>query len=118
MSAYSDWKCGALSDEGYRAACAQENAEEKAYLDSLYYDDLEVEDEMAYTGEGPIVFTVSEILPDDRQFENCDTDISTHDVRGSKYNTRCSWDTSADEMFEITSKLRKDGYQVMFKFDV
>ena len=116
MSAYSDWKCGALSDADYRSACAQENAEERAYLDNLYLD-VE-EDELAFVGEGPIIFLVSEILPDDRQFENCDTDISTHDVRGSKCNTRCSWDTSADEMFEISSKLRKDGYQVMFKFDV
>lgn len=36
MSAYSDWKCGALSDEDYAFACWREDAMDKAYLDKLY----------------------------------------------------------------------------------
>ena len=31
MSAYSDWKCGALSDEDYTAYCNREAAIDKAY---------------------------------------------------------------------------------------
>ena len=33
MSAYSDWKCGALSDEDYTAYCNHEAAKDKAYED-------------------------------------------------------------------------------------
>ena len=36
MSAYSDWKCGALSDEEYAYECWREDAMDKAYLDKLY----------------------------------------------------------------------------------
>lgn len=36
MSAYSDWKCGALSDEDYAYECWREDAMDKAYLDKLY----------------------------------------------------------------------------------
>lgn len=35
MSAYSDWKCGALSDADYSAECAREAAADKYYLDHL-----------------------------------------------------------------------------------
>ena len=37
MSAYSDWKCGALSDEDYTAYCNREAAMDKAYA----YQDLD-----------------------------------------------------------------------------
>lgn len=38
MSAYSDWKCGALSDENYAYACWREDAMDKAYFDQLDSD--------------------------------------------------------------------------------
>lgn len=48
MSAYSDWKCGALSDDEYAFACAWEARmdkalEERDYCD--YDDDDDWEDE-------------------------------------------------------------------------
>lgn len=35
MSAYSDWKCGALSDEDYAYECWREAAMDKAYFEKL-----------------------------------------------------------------------------------
>lgn len=35
MSAWSDWKCGALSDEDYTAECNREAAMDKAYFDKI-----------------------------------------------------------------------------------
>ena len=40
MSAYSEWKCGAISDEDYTASCNMEDARDKAALDQ---DDYSVE---------------------------------------------------------------------------
>lgn len=45
MSAYSDWKCGALSDEDYTAYCNREAAMDKAYE---YYEGPYDEDEEDY----------------------------------------------------------------------
>ena len=49
MSAYSDWKCGALSDEDYAFECWREDAmdkaiEEKEWNDA-FRDDEEEEEE-------------------------------------------------------------------------
>ena len=36
MSAYSDWKCGALTDSEYRAAMAREEARDRAIEEAEY----------------------------------------------------------------------------------
>ena len=47
MSAYSDWKCGALTDDEYAFCCSFEDAMDKAAEDAMYnehddeYDDYE-----------------------------------------------------------------------------
>jgi len=48
MSIYSDYKCGAMSYDEYKSACAQENRMEKYYEDHMYdeyYEDEECEEE-------------------------------------------------------------------------
>ena len=45
MSAYSDWKCGALSDDEYAFCCAWEDARDKAYEDAMYDRDYDEEEE-------------------------------------------------------------------------
>ena len=40
MSAYSEWKCGAISDEDYTASCNMEDARDKA---AFAQDDYSVE---------------------------------------------------------------------------
>lgn len=45
MSAYSDWKCGALSDDEYAFCCAWEYARDKAAEEQMYADDYEDYDE-------------------------------------------------------------------------
>ena len=45
MSAYSDWKCGALSDEDYTWECNREAAMDKAY-DDLMDREIDEEDEI------------------------------------------------------------------------
>ena len=42
MSSYSDWKCGAISDDEYTFMCNREAAMDK-YLEEL--DDRDIEDE-------------------------------------------------------------------------
>lgn len=37
MSAWSDWRCGALSDDEYRSISAYEDREDK-YLEELMYN--------------------------------------------------------------------------------
>lgn len=49
MSIYSDYKCGALSDEEFKALCIHENEKER-YYDLLiekqeYYNDDDFEEE-------------------------------------------------------------------------
>ena len=44
MSAYSDWKVGALSDEEYAFVCAWEDAMDKAAEERMYADDYDDED--------------------------------------------------------------------------
>ena len=38
MSAYSDWKCGALTDEEYNSYCAWEEARDRYYEEREMYD--------------------------------------------------------------------------------
>lgn len=38
MSAYSDWKCGALSDDEYSDHCAWEDRMDKAAMDKMFND--------------------------------------------------------------------------------
>ena len=38
MSAFSDWKCGALTDDEYAFACSWEDAMDKAAEDAMYND--------------------------------------------------------------------------------
>lgn len=38
MSAYSDWKCGALSDDEYDFCCRWEDAMDKAAEEQMYND--------------------------------------------------------------------------------
>lgn len=45
MSAYSDWKCGALSDEDYAYECWREDAMDKAYFEKDGPDDEEDEED-------------------------------------------------------------------------
>jgi hypothetical protein len=45
MSAYSDWKCGALSDDEYTFECNREAAMDK-YYEEMMYDDCEEEDDV------------------------------------------------------------------------
>lgn len=45
MSAYSDWKCGALTDEEYTSACNREAAMDRAYEDLDFRDNEEDYDE-------------------------------------------------------------------------
>ena len=45
MSAYSDWKCGALSDDEYAFACSWEAAMDKAAEDAMYDELCDNEDE-------------------------------------------------------------------------
>ena len=45
MSIYSDYKCGALTDEEFRSLTAEENRREKAALEELYYGPFDDEDE-------------------------------------------------------------------------
>ena len=41
MSAYSDWKCGALSDEDYAYACWREDAMDKALEERMWAEEYE-----------------------------------------------------------------------------
>lgn len=46
MSAYSDWKCGALTDEEYASWGAEFNRRERAYeYEQEYYDEENDEEE-------------------------------------------------------------------------
>jgi len=47
MSAWSDWKCGALSDEEYQNECARENRMERIYdmMDDAECDESWEDDE-------------------------------------------------------------------------
>ena len=38
MSAYSDWKCGALSDDEYAFCCSWEDVMDKAAEDKMFED--------------------------------------------------------------------------------
>jgi len=40
MSAYSDWKCGAISDEEYTTACNMEAARDKALEEKDFFTDV------------------------------------------------------------------------------
>lgn len=44
MSAYSDWKCGALSDDEYRDYCNWEARRDKYYEDMMFSETYEDED--------------------------------------------------------------------------
>ena len=52
MSAYSDYKVGALSEHEYRNSCTRENRREREYIDEweryAEEDDLVVDDEDDY----------------------------------------------------------------------
>lgn len=49
MSAYSDWKCGAMSDDEYRDYCSWEARQDKYLEDKMfaevYIDEEDCEDE-------------------------------------------------------------------------
>ena len=45
MSAYSDWKCGALSDEEYASHCAWEARQDKYLEDKMYEESFEEEED-------------------------------------------------------------------------
>lgn len=45
MSAYSDWKCGAISREEYDDYCRWEDERDRAYYEDCMYDDEEEDDE-------------------------------------------------------------------------
>ena len=38
MSAYSDWKCGAITEEEYNDYCRWEDNRDRAYEEVDYYD--------------------------------------------------------------------------------
>lgn len=45
MSAYSDWKCGAISEEEYNDYCRWEDARDRAYEPADYCDDYDEDEE-------------------------------------------------------------------------
>lgn len=51
MSAYSDWRCGAISDEEYKTAYNHERGEDHGIIDDLpfTYEIKEEEDNEQYT---------------------------------------------------------------------
>lgn len=52
MSIYSDYKCGALSEDEFHSLAAWKNRRERAYVDEferLYYKDEESEDEDGFS---------------------------------------------------------------------
>ena len=51
MSAYSDWKCGALSDDQYRDYCNWEARMDKYLEDKMYEDDYDDDEEDEYDEE-------------------------------------------------------------------
>ena len=56
MSIYSDYKCGALSDDEYRNICNRENARERAYVDDFERLYEEEADEEIDEEENPLGF--------------------------------------------------------------
>ena len=83
--------------------------------EDLYFD---IEEEMVYCGEGPIIFTVSYIPKDSRLFADVDTDISTKDARGSEFNTQCEFASAGAKMHTIAAALKDKGYHVLFQFEL
>lgn len=45
MSAYSDWKCGAITEEEYKSYCNWEDLKDRAYEESLHDWQEEEEDD-------------------------------------------------------------------------
>ena len=45
MSAYSDWKCGALTDEEYRSHCEWEERRDRYLYEKQFEEEEEVDDE-------------------------------------------------------------------------
>lgn len=45
MSAYSDWKCGAITEEEYNQACAWEDARDRYYEDRMWMNEPEWDEE-------------------------------------------------------------------------
>lgn len=54
MSAYSDWKCGALSDDEYRSIARRENADEEEHgcFDCYYRDSCDSKEYYCPVKEG------------------------------------------------------------------
>jgi len=111
MSYISDWKCGALSDDEYRAACQAEVLADIAAMAKMEAEYARCEEENSgyYTGEGPVEFEITYL-----EGEKFAVAIHTDDTRGAKYNTQCTMEGTMAEIFYISDKMKEKGLKATF----